>query len=436
MPELDAYTAQNTNAHAAVVEFESLARGVLGQLVDAAKLLVDTAPTPIARAVDLQRSLGVQASLGWLLFRLARANEPLACVPYIPGPGLMSKVVRSARQHGYRPEAIAKVEAAYLEFQHFVAEHGGDRGTFDTMMASFASSRTQVSAEAADQIQLKDRRSNFKTCARLWGVQAKVWYTATCYHPTEVPGRMHGLGITGCVELRRSRPGPPMTFQKSVTIRMRKEFAGVVSNEIFAHQPVRFVESFCSKPLPRFERQSDANGVRDVLLLDGIGRTSRVNCFAYNLTEDNETTPRDPHYCWSAMTRVRIPCELYIQDLFLPHGMADPSTFRVATLGDASDLDAVRDSSGTCEMPFREEGRYLGTDLDELDDAALPKCSRLIERVLRKVGWDEMEFDLFRCRARFPVWQSAIRTTVFDSPASAEAKLREEKKLGLDDAGA
>src|SRR5690606_18875328 len=117
LPAVDPASLHSASADHGLAEE---ATRTLGALRDAVRKLVGSSPTPIRRAADLQRALGVDAPLGWQIFRLAIAADPLAAVLYIPRAGSMAKVLRRALEAGFERQPVAATEAAYAAFEALV----------------------------------------------------------------------------------------------------------------------------------------------------------------------------------------------------------------------------------------------------------------------------------------------------------------------------
>jgi hypothetical protein len=365
--------------------------------------LLAAAPTEVARASDLQRALKVRAPLAWQAFRLATASDPFGTVPHIPQAESMAKVLHAARKRGFRTEAVDAAASAYAEFDRFVDHHAGNRGTFDGMIAA-------LGREASEQIGLRHRRAAFRANTQLWGFQARMRYSCCMRHPGASPGLMDTLSIRGWVALHALRDIP------SIPLVRRDHFLtyrhAVSELEAQSLRPM-LLEDFCSKPLPTIKTVREGNIAHEMLHLDAIGRTARVDCFIGDRTTD---IPWD--VTAGMATMISTPCEELVMDFLTPCGSSQKAPVRTATFGSAGDVQQALTMADRLTVPSKDSATYLGTSLEALDDPVLPRCPEMVGHVLRQAGLERMEFDIFRCRARFPI----LHTVVILEVTSTERK--------------
>lgn len=396
------------DVHESVVSFAQDAEATLYKLRVAFGALMQAAPVRVQRAIDLQRALSVDSALGWKIYRLATAPSPLAAAEFVPLPPAVRKVTRLARESGFDSAVVDAAIAAYSDFEELVSRHAGDRRTFDTMVSTLS-----PGAEQEPDIAL--RRSVFRGSAQLWGFQAPALYRCAIVHPP-LPGtagdRVDVLTLTGVIGLRQMRQVPPVTIKKRSV--GRNSTGAAATEKSGPPTPVQLFEDYCSKPLPQFKTTTDAKGISDALSLDGIGLGSATTCFAYDLLRDLEDKGR------SYAAAVNIPCEVLVIDYLLPRGEADVSTCKAAVYGNITDVDALRADPYAFPMPVREQALYLGHDLEALHDASVPRCPDMIRDMLTRLKWDDIEYDIFRCRVSFPLLSSIVRLHV--EPSEEEGR--------------
>ena len=98
--------------------------------------------------------------------------------------------------------------------------------------------------------------------------------------------------------------------------------------------------------------------------------------------------------------------------LLVPRGASNPASVRVGTYGNASNVDSAMSCASELLMPTRETGVHLGASLDSLQSPEVARCPQLMRHVLNQNGWASIEFDLYRCRVRYPILHTAISLTV------------------------
>lgn len=383
---------------ASKVDFAPAATRALERLRNAAHGLIRTAPVAVERAVDLHRALGVEASLGWNIFRLAGAADPLGAIAYIPKSGLMEKFIRVADERGFDAEAVRELDAAYTEFERLVEQRAGDRDAFDAMVAA-------LGGESAEQVGVKHRRTAFRANALLWGVEAKTLYRCGVYHFDE--DARTGLTYTGGVlGLRQLRQVPALPFTRFLKHQPQLEHANVVPTNM------KLLEEFCSQPLPRVHFEEDEAGAYEEvqLVLDGVGRASKIDCFfSLEMIRNGE-----PHLAMNnaIASFISVPAEEVVIDLLISRGWTDPESVCSQTHGNVGAIDRAATRQEKYLMPATETASYLGTSIEALGHKSMPKAVKMIRSVLRQHGWLKEEFDLYRCRVRFPILHSAVSIQV------------------------
>src|SRR5262249_55180430 len=156
--------------------------------------LIAALPERVEGGTDLHRQLGLGSTLSWLLHSIATAQNPLAGLLQVPGRTSIDRLVRSARRKGVPEDLLQRLTQAYDQFETVAHDHGGDRRSFDAMLASLA----PVGREKAD---LKERRSTFRSNSHLWGLQARVSLGCLVVYPGAKAGMIDGAQIAGTVDL-------------------------------------------------------------------------------------------------------------------------------------------------------------------------------------------------------------------------------------------
>jgi hypothetical protein len=372
--------------------FAKQVEGVLSRARAAAGELIHTAPSPIERATDLQRALDVAPALAWQLFRLATAPDAFSALEFLPRAGSMARLLGAAREHGFAIASIDTLAEVYEEFQALVRHHAGDRDTFDAMAAPLGG--------VSGQIEQKHRRAVFRGNVQVWGFQASTLYRACILHQSATPGREAASLIAGFVSLRQLRPQSPIPLMRR---RIVLEAHGELK-EVKVTGPT-VLEDFSTTGQGSIVRVS-ADGVEgDTLILNGVGRAASQTCF---LSETVGEAPARNGAPFSMGLLVSVPCETLLIDLLVQRGWSTPEEVAVGTYGNPSNVESAMTGSEQYLMPARETAAYLGTSLDALHAPEVARCPALIGHVLKRNGWDRTEFDIYRCRVRYPILHTAV----------------------------
>ncbi len=366
------------------------ARGVLAELRDTTRSLVEAAPTPVGRAADLHRALDVDAPLGWQIFRIAIASDPLSTLPFVPRAGSMQRVLRQARERGWDEGVVRKVAQAYEHFNDFVIRTSGSRGNFDALVAGFEN-------EASGQIRMSYRAAAFRANARVWGIRARTDYRAVIFQQGSKPGSEHLSLVHGRVDLQSSRPNAVLALRRGVIYDM----GGAPVDNL---GKTRTLEEFCSKPCPRLETLKGTDGESEVLRLDLLEAGTPATFFGCQIYPDWDGG--DPQTCWGVKALSTVPAEVLLIDFLVPRAWIDPRTARVSVHGNLADMHSVYVDSETFTIPAKEQVRALGSDLQALHTPDVPRCPELVGKMLASLNWTAKDFEILRCRVRYPILHS------------------------------
>jgi hypothetical protein len=384
--------------------FEDAAEAALTRLRATMSQFVASSPGDVKRATDLQRVLGVRASLAWQVFRVATAKGPFETVPHIPRSESMAKIFDAARNSGFPAASVDQASAAFDEFEQLVARHARNRDTFEAMVAA-------QGGELGEQISFKQRRAAFRANANLWGFQAATFYRCTIVHHESGAAEEDAVAIRGLLGLRVNRRMPSLPIA----------YRGVIVNRDHALSPAQpelptpwVLEDFCSSPLPEFSTVQEGNRCTDTLHALGVGETARLDYFLAMVIHNAPLQTQPPSAGGGVL--ISIPTQELVMDLLVPRGLYDPQTLR----SNAYAHPLIPDRAMQCEEDFRippqSTATHLGTSVDALHDPLVPRCPEMIRYVLKKLEWDDTAFDAYRCRARFPTLHTVIDLRVDGLP--------------------
>jgi hypothetical protein len=395
------------NPDVAAAGFEVEARTALGQVRRAFGRLVESLPAPIRRAADLQRSLGVGKVLGWQVFRVWSAPDPLLVAPYIPSPAVLRRVLKAGAARGVPHAVIEDVAAACEAFESLIQHHAGDRGAFESMVAGLT--------QAPAQTTIRDRRAAFRASSRLWGVFAQAQIGCAIYNPGK--DRTQSAMVMGFVGVQQLRPGVRLKVSTRSCARDDPEdeaaHGGVpVEPPIADEGPVAdeggmdLLGEFCTRPAPSFVTSELAPGVLETNLeFSGVGRSSAVTYFLRRLVPQ-WSSPGEGRYGISAVSRV--PSEVLCLDMLVPVGWTDPATAEAGVYGNLYDVERGARRERSDRLPISETTEYLGGSIESLHTPEFGRYREMIESVLRDLGWSDLRFDVYRCRVHYPILHACV----------------------------
>jgi hypothetical protein len=398
----------------------------LGAVCESMAGLLETLPEPVARAVDLARMLKVHPPLAWQAFKMAGTTEPLAAVKYLPTSNQLSRLVHAAEDVGANPELVERTRQAIRQLDDFMAAHARDRREFESLLGSL--SRELGGAEGgaagggASQIDLRHRRSLFRSNAHVWGIQARAGYAAMIIRED-----VHGAGTTvmmgGYVGLHVLRADVPMTCAVRTGVRSPSETdsGGPSPAPLAAMGVTRLIPPLPPVPgaassmgLDRAVRLT-SSGLEDgesvsMIRFPGIGRRAAVSFFLEQGYESARSGAAQKGH--SLTSQSRVPSETLLLDLLVPAaaggGGVEFGNPRVTTYGRRQGVDKVWERRAIDILPASEQATTSRGVTDVPISPDIPRLPEVIRWVLKDRGWYGERFDVFRCRVEYPILHTLV----------------------------
>lgn len=391
--------------------FEIAAPPVLSRLRETLAGVLEALPGGLVhRPADLQRALEIGTTPAWQIFRVATAPDPLVAASLVPGPGPMKRFLGAAARRGVPPEALKAASEAYQAFRHLVTTHAGDRGSFDSLIAV-------SSGSAVDPVVLQHKRAAFRAASHFWGAQAKATlHAAIVQQGSEAPeSTCDVLNLSGHVGLRRFHPETPLilnTFKidqddynpEHVVPRAYRAEPLAAPDELVEGVPL--LKDFCSAPLPPLRQHIGTSGEAwTEMMAAGVGNESAVTYFLAYIhrnfpAPEQETEPRIQNQSW-----IRIPTEVIIRDVLFPRGRYRPTRWKAEVFADRT-RTTLATPSRLAEMDrlfVQESVVHVGSGLAALRIPEVPGYAKMARLVCERAGWDPESFDVYRCRAEYPI---------------------------------
>lgn len=398
--------------------FEEAQPTMLG-LAHALNDVIASVPGDTRRPVDVERTLGLDASLAWQVCRIAHAADPLRAGIHVPGAAAMKRFLRSAGERGAEPRALDDLRAAYGGFEELIARHCGDRASFDTMVDDGSDS---------ERLTLKYKRAAYRAHKHLWGVHTATAIKCVMLHLTD-DGYVDIADVRVHAGIRRLRANVPYVLKVSFWETISHHDGTGTEFVVTTRAPIDkrtanehglgLVPEFCSRPLPDIRARQGSSGVlRAEIVGQSVGNNSVSTCTVGEISRNATAWPmprdegEDGDDCLVARLWVTTPTEVALNDLLVPIGWSDRSTPDVAVYGRQVGPEELEDSLEFDRLWLAEEGYYAGAGPSAVRTPEYPEYPRLVEHVCELLGWDPQSFDVYRSRIAYPILNSVVAMTV------------------------
>ena len=388
--------------------FANQASKTLLELRSALAELLPAIPAGVRRAADLQRALKLDATLSWQVFKLAESPDPITVAGLVPGAASMKRFLDAAKRQ-VPTELVNSAAEAFANFESMVHTHAGNRTAFCSMIGG-------VSSEGAEQVDLKHKRNAFRANAHFWGVQDRCGISCTLFAPnSEVDNAMDIASNRGRIGLWRARPGPPLVLSR---IELSGEHSSYKSSfqrepldpDAFEAHGVSLVRAFCSDPTPQVRSNRIAsNTVQTELLTDAVGRTAAVTCVLGDVSRGVPRPQASGDDYLDVRYNVRFPSEVVLHDVLIHKSILGKASASVLVFGDqrVGDRPPV-ERHPSDQLDVNESVSHLGQNIESLFTADAPRYVELVRWAMTRLGWNEGDFHVYRCRVDYPIMATTI----------------------------
>ncbi len=394
---------------------------VMGELRSASSALIagvsHSSGRPVHKATDLQRALGLRATVAWQLFRIARAENPIQEVEAVPGPLAIKRVVEAARASGVAESRLEKLTNSIEAFMRLVQTHAGSRKAFNSMVASLGTSAEEV-------IDLAGRRAAFNANSYIWGLRARACLWSTTYFPGKSPDHICAASLRGPIGVSRLRSNAPYIVSGYVAFERDSEEQAsqpepLGSPDDPTSPDPRLLVPFCTRPLPRISSTlTDGQFVVTEMPPGPVGNSGAANILLADVTRDSRWRHEGedkPHIVNSM--GVATPFEVLVVDTMFHHSMFGRLTPRPRMFGRHSFPLGIKPHlyHETDTLPVALHASYLGRGLSVLESPDIPRYVEMYAHICEKLGLDPQEFDVYRCRVEYPILHAHVGVW-FDLP--------------------
>jgi hypothetical protein len=379
---------------------------VMSELRQALADLVVGLPGPVRRAVDIERSLGLDKKLAWQVFRIARSSHPLAEVQNLPARASVRRMLDAARKHELPSAIIERLDRSFERVERFMLVHTSDREGLVSMLSG-------LGGKNDDQFKLKVRKSLYRSAAHFWGIHAQMLVRTSIFHGKPGPAYVEDSALVqATIGLERVRASQAADFVMMMRTKSDPPVPGAPVTAPIRHAP-ELLPEFCSSPLPQFSPHPEGGDRGESKLRLPPGRTGAATLYSMQLHEYVSTSLQVDYY---GRTFVTVPTEALVWEMLMPVGWTDPTTIRGAMYGCREHPEQAFNERAGDRTPQQESVEYLGT----LDAAppleGSPRHAEAVRHVLARLGWLDTSFDVYRCRVQYPVLHTMMAIRVDAAP--------------------
>lgn len=393
------------------VAFEDEVASVVATLRNALSDVVQGLRPPVRRSTELRRLLDLGQKLSWSLFTATTATDAATFISLMPGRRGMESFLEASALHGAPPESIEAARSAFEHFEDAVSRLAGSRDAFESMVSELGNQDENRAGGGADL--KKHRRTAFRAMSMLWGRQARVVCGARIVHPSETPGRLDSVFVTGMVGLHRTRRSGPLHMSE---YRARKLPASdsvppppqALDPRETGPDAIGLLRDFCSQPLPDFQlRESHQGYRRHELVSSELGPAGEVTYFTGVVGRADVPAPQNGASVDAYFVKaVDFPIETFFGDILLHKSLCGDLAPEVGVY--ALPQDGSMQFRDWDRLPVAEQGEDLGEGLYAAKTPLIPRYPDVLTYALGRVGWKPEDFRVFRLCVEFPVLASRI----------------------------
>ncbi|MFT3785886.1 MAG: hypothetical protein QM770_06950 [Tepidisphaeraceae bacterium] len=383
-----------TEASQVLTSLRSSIAGVISSLGD------------IRKPADLQKLLQLDWTLSWQLFQVAGVNggDAISSGSVVPSRTSLKKFLDTAKAHGVAEGKLENAWSDYERFERLVKTHAGDRTSFNSMVS--AAGGLDADWLAAD---LQHRRNAFRAMSHVTGMQAKSKVICGIFNDAADLAHWDFAVLVGFVHLRVLR-----TIESNTVFRMRtyKDSREFVTREPLglSDQGMGFLLSeFSSNPMPQLDMtETDAGWLIGSVKHHDVGnRGASTMMFGTVFRHHPVPTPTDEPF--NSDVFIDKPVEVIISDALIKPGLMRDMTPRPLVFLGNNMTDRPDRPGDTIPIEGSYSLEMIGRGPNALATPDVPHYPDMLAAAGEKLGWPVHEFEAWRLRIEFPIYQSTIR---------------------------
>jgi len=377
-------------------DFEEAMRHLRGSLTELYSATGADSNSPQRVARDFQ----INRNLSWKIGRTIHAPDAFQTYTHLPARGSLEILLKAFEQRAPAPTILADVRKALEQFEGVVAQHAGNKTTFELLVQStYADSGAGPLSEAS-------RKQAFHGNSAIWGVQATARTLTQIVAPsrkddTRADNAMVG-GVFGYRRLRSDVRWP--IGQRFLHGDLEGSWTEAIDPDADESDALPLMPEFCSSPLPDLRVVRDGDFTITELEEGPVGSTGALSC-VFGWIHRNylpvHQTPGETHT--EHILRLDTPVEFALLDLLVHRDLP----FEGAPGHCISSL-----MHGRARLPFCEHPRHhlpIGNEVSHLGDyppmLATPRVERYSQMVavaVDRLGRDLADFRGYRFTLTYP----------------------------------
>lgn len=374
-------------------------------------------PAPVRRAAELSRVLKLSRKLGWQVWNVVSAADPLTAAQHLPSPAGVETFLKAASRVGVESRLIESARKAADGVDGLVDTHAGDRRSLERMIGTLGGKKREQSDEA-------NRKLAFEANSFIWGSQLRVRLVLHVMQPASDTDRIDMALVNGMYGLRRMHPEARRllfsTGVRDAVAAKSGDVAGGSAREALEVQEdgatggvaaLPLVKMFCSQPVPVIRPVGPRDGYVDYELgewaMGDTGSLSLVTGEVFRNFASRYARPGDTHGNLAA--HVNRATELLVHDLIVRDdlfGMLKPEARVYGELDRIARAEASRKEDD--RLPTQVNVDFLGRGAPAAVTPDVPDYGQLLAWLFRRLEWDAERFDVYRIRMMYPVLPSAV----------------------------
>ena len=387
---------------AAPARIEDVVLGISRGVQQSFARLIGQLPGRVVRASHLQRALEIDSKVAWQVFKIAKAEDPMDAVRYMPSMVSVRRVVAAAERKGISREVLIAMEDAVSQYDAAGKQHADGRASFTSMIASM---RNDGAAEAVSQ---QIRRSAYRDNCQLWGSQVGLFLNQGVIR-RDSTGAISCLATSIKTDFRKLRADAlPILYgysQRSKDGKLIPADRHPLDAEAFEKYGVPVLPQFCSKPLPSFGYAEMKDGwTVHRIQGDQIGKLSSIDLVtSYTFRDPGLVELSDGRKIFFLSLVFRVPTETAIIEMLIHRptmGLLVPQFRILPEVG----IDFVTEMERLQPvLPSYESVQNLGRLPTAPPVSEYRHYTNMTTFVLDKLGLIQDEFDVYRVSIAYPM---------------------------------
>ncbi len=372
---------------------KDLRLGVLGVLADL---------PGISKPAELEKALGLDKTLSWQIFQVTSAVTALSFGTFVPSRKSIERFLHAAKGMGVNATKLRQVLNAYDDFDELIETHAGDRVTFNTMV----SSATGIDNEWLST-DLQHRRDMFRGFSHAMGLRAKTRLQLGIVADSGDGRTSDNVLISGLVDLRVLQPLRTVQVYGTELVGPSQKHGRREPLRVAADGSVLLPE-FSTRPLPPLittKEKTDAGTWIEVALdRPVIGKKGTSTLMFGEKILHHVLSPDEPRYWNGTVSR---PFEVFLVDMLVQRGSLAGMMPKAEVFWGVNRIDQSR--RGVQPVTGNFTCLSLGSGPDALATPDVPNYPTMVRSATETFGWDIDDFNAFRIRIEFPIYQTSVR---------------------------